>query len=196
METRLRYVEDQAGRARTRGHGGLQVADVHGEQGEIEGAAAAVEGRLGADFIIPQLFVFPRVPATKSGEIRGSAQGRVERVVDAAEAEAFGNLSVQAGILGGFIAGDDPRCDAIGRDRADGRAGSGEDAVEGLNPGLVEVVPANATREVEAVVDGVGDFTEEGGLFEVVRQIREEQNVASGTEGARPWECRSEPRTH
>ncbi len=77
--------------------------------------------------------------------------GTVERVVDAAQAEALRDLGVERGAVGELPAGDDARRDAVGVDVVPARlARIGEDAVEGLRAVLLEVVVAQAAGEVEA----------------------------------------------
>src|SRR6202007_80199 len=95
------------------GDGGLQVFDVHVERGEVERAAATGDLRLRADLVVPQRFVIPRVVAAEGSAVGRRTEREVERIVEAAEAEALRDLRVQARGVGELVAGHDARGDAV-----------------------------------------------------------------------------------
>ena len=132
--------------ARAGRHRRLQVADVHVEAGYVHRAAAVEERGLRPGLVVPELLVLPGVAAAERLQIPERADRHVERIVDAAEAEALGNLGVDLRGLRHVETGDEPRRRAGGGDVALGGAGVGEDAVEGLDAVLVEVVTSGCRR--------------------------------------------------
>src|SRR5437868_5465492 len=94
LGVRLGNVEDDTRRAASGVQRDLQVLDVIVESCSVEGDT--VPRIFEAGFIIPQRLVPVGLEAAEGREIRPRAQRDVERVIDAAEAEALGRLNVDA----------------------------------------------------------------------------------------------------
>ena len=167
----VRHVEDDPRRARTGRHRCLQISDVHVEAGDVHRPTAFQDGGLGAHFVIPERFIVPGGAVTKGLQIPRRAERRIERVVNAAEAEALRHLRVHLRRLGHGVAGDDPRSNASCRRRPFAVERIGKQAVERLGAPLVEVVPAETAGQAEPVGDGQRDLPEQCELIEVVGEI-------------------------
>src|SRR2546427_8904071 len=165
----LRGVQNQPGRAGPRGHGQLEVADVHVEPGQVEGGSASRELGLGSHLVVPCRLVFPgpRDPAVCE-RVRGGAQRLVEGIVDAAKPKAPRGLGVEREGVRCLVAHDEARRDAVRVSRACGGGRDGKDAVEDQRAILVEVVVAQTGGEVESISGGPGWFARGGGPLLIV----------------------------
>ena len=106
------------------------------------------------------------------GEILGLAKGKVQRVVDAAEAEAFRDLCIEARGVAPFVTRDDARRESVRRRGSDAVDRIREDAVEHLLAILFEVVVAETAGQIETVADAEGHLAEQRQLARFVVQVR------------------------
>ena len=120
--------------------------------------------------------------AAECREIGRRAERNIERIVDAAEAESFCDLRIEAPVVADLIAQHHARREASCLRFSVRRAGIGEDAVERLYTLFVEGVIAKAAGEIEPVIDGIRSFTEQRELFELVFEMREKEDVRSCAE--------------
>ena len=108
--------------------------------------------------------------------------GTFERVVDAAQPEAPGDLGVQVRVVAELVGGDETRRHPV---RVGGRgrpAGVGEDAVEDLRAVLVEVVVAQPAGQAQPVAQVIGRLAEERELVELVVQVGVVEDVLARAE--------------
>src|SRR5207302_9161404 len=134
--------------------------DVRRKRGDVERAASAHDPGLRAHLVIPERLTLPGRVAAVCGQVTRRAERSEQRVVDSAEAEAFGDLRIEAGRVAQFIAGHRARYDAVGADRTDAVDRICKDAVEYLGAIFLVVVPAQAACQLEPVADRVGPFAE------------------------------------
>src|SRR5258705_12643881 len=119
----------------------------------------------------------PSAACAEVDVVRRRAKRLVEWVVSPAEPEAARHLAIERQCVRRFVTGNETRGQAIGFCRTRLRQVAHEEPVEELGPILVEIVPANATREVELRCDTERRFAKDGRMLKAVMEIREEQVV-------------------
>ena len=117
--------------------------------------------------------------AAVGGQIRGRAQADVERIVDAAETEAARRLRGELHVVAGTEGQDDARRKAVRahRTRLVRVALVGEDAGEGEQSILAEIVVAQAGGQRPLRTEAVGCLAEHRELLEVITQARIERRI-------------------
>ena len=139
------------------------------EHCRVEGEAAL--RIFDAGFVVPQRLVVISAEAPEGLQIATRAERHVDRVVDAAQAEALGRLNVDAEVVRRLPRGDHARRESV-RLRLVAKADDvvGELAARDEVAFLVEAVITPAAGHLE-LAEVVARFAEEGPLLDVVGQI-------------------------
>ena len=151
----------------------------------------AAGARLDARLVVPQGLVVVVLEAAEDGLVFVRAQRVVQRIVDAAEAEALRGLGIEGHAVVELVAHQKARGDAVGGGLVHDVVVAGrEQAALGDRALLVEVVVARAAGEGQAIGNVVGGLAEQRELFEVVRQV----GVVGRVRGKAVGDCRRRAR--
>jgi len=120
-----------------------------------------------------------RLDVAEGDEVLGRAERRVERVVDAAEAEALRHLGIELRILVELEAQDAAGGHPVGIHGSPHaqRAIAGEHAIEALDACLFVLVIADSAGHAPLVRDVPGSFAESGVLIQPIAEVGVERGV-------------------